>query len=73
MDPGKGPVFPSPLTSPTDMDARLTFAPDVGARLGYMFDAIHRTRREAAAIHAVRRGEGGERGPPRRRFVRKGG
>ena len=53
MDPGKGPVFPSPLLSPADMDTRLVFKPDVGARLRYMFDAITLTRRKAAEIHAV--------------------
>lgn len=53
MDPGKGPSFPAPLTSPEDMERRLCFAPDVGARLRYLMDAITLTRRSAPAVHAV--------------------
>lgn len=53
MDPGRGPVFPAPLTSPEDMLARLCFEPDVRGKLQYLLDAITLTRRESAGIHAV--------------------
>lgn len=44
MVKGKGPHFPRPLDTPDDL-ARLQ-APDVPAALGYVFEAITRTRRQ---------------------------
>ncbi|KAK4303913.1 hypothetical protein Pmani_024119 [Petrolisthes manimaculis] len=43
MKPGEGPVFPSPLSGPEDLD-RLCNPKDVCAKLQYVFDAITLTR-----------------------------
>lgn len=43
MHPGKGPVFPSPLLSPEEIDTRLV-TPNVEKDLKYVFDAITLTR-----------------------------
>nr|QIZ30869.1 uroporphyrinogen decarboxylase-like protein [Halisarca dujardinii] len=43
MIPGKGPSFPSPLSSPDDM-SRLQYPVDVKASLGYVMKAITLTR-----------------------------
>lgn len=45
MVPGKGPVFPSPLKEPSEMD-RLDLEPDVNKELGYVFDALKLTRQK---------------------------
>lgn len=46
MVPGEGPRFPNPLDEPRDLDRLL--APDVSSDLGYVFDAITRTRVDLA-------------------------
>jgi len=43
MVPGRGPVFTSPISKPSDM-AALNLKPDVHAELGYVFDALNLTR-----------------------------
>lgn len=43
MVKGKGPVFPSPIRNPSDMDS-LVLAPDVDKQLGYVYDAINLVR-----------------------------
>lgn len=47
MVPGKGPVFPKPLVTPSDLDS-LNMKPDIEATLGYLFDAINLTRQRVA-------------------------
>lgn len=46
MEPGEGPVFPSPLLDPKDMKARLKTPVDVNKELGYVFKAITLTRQQ---------------------------
>lgn len=46
MVPGKGPHFPNPLQGPADLE-RLE-VPNVDQQLGYVFDALTRTRQELA-------------------------
>lgn len=43
MVPGKGPVFPEPLKSPSELE-RLNVKPDVKKELGYVYDALTLTR-----------------------------
>ena len=43
MEPLKGPVLPEPLTTPSDLD-RLSNNVDVQRSLGYVFEAITKTR-----------------------------
>ncbi|PRP82362.1 uroporphyrinogen decarboxylase [Planoprotostelium fungivorum] len=43
MVPGKGPVFPSPLLTPEEIDTRLV-KPDVKKELSYVFQALTLTR-----------------------------
>jgi uroporphyrinogen decarboxylase len=45
MLPGKGPHFPSPLETPSDIDSKLNKKVDVYKELGYVFDAITMTRK----------------------------
>lgn len=45
MVPGKGPVFPEPLTQPQDLH-RLNWTPDIERTLGYVLDAINLARYE---------------------------
>ncbi|NBC85669.1 MAG: uroporphyrinogen decarboxylase [Bacteroidetes bacterium] len=45
MVKGKGPHFPEPLRSPSDM-SRLTEEPDVDEELGHVYDALTLTRHE---------------------------
>ena len=42
MQPGRGPVFPGPLKSSLDLDRLVR--PDVAQELGYVFEAVRRTR-----------------------------
>lgn len=50
MQPSVGPVFPQPLSTPEDVDARLLDPAevDVDAALGYVFKAITLTRHRLA-------------------------
>lgn len=43
MITGRGPVFPQPLSSPSDLD-RLNFSPDVEDTLGYVWDVVNLVR-----------------------------
>ena len=45
MVPTKGPHFPSPLETPSDIDNKLNKKVDVYKELGYVFDAITMTRK----------------------------
>ncbi len=47
MVKGRGPVFPAPLREPSQL-AQLDLTPDVGASLGYVFDAINLVRQRSA-------------------------
>lgn len=47
MEPGRGPVFPTPLAGPEDM-GRLNMKPDVPRVLAHLMDAIALTRTTAA-------------------------
>lgn len=44
MHPGQGPVFPSPLVTPSDIE-KLSKHVDVDKELGYLFEAITMTRK----------------------------
>mmetsp|Transcript_10243 Transcript_10243/g.11807 ORF Transcript_10243/g.11807 Transcript_10243/m.11807 type:complete len:421 (-) Transcript_10243:1628-2890(-) len=47
MVKGKGPVFPEPLRTPSDLE-RLDFSPDMEETLGYVFDSVNLTRQRIA-------------------------
>ena len=47
MVPGVGPVFPSPLKSPADLE-RLVLSPNIEDTLGYVLDAVNLTRVKVA-------------------------
>ena len=46
MRTGVGPVFPSPLVTPDDVDTRLCSPQDAVAKLQYVYDAINLTRHQ---------------------------
>lgn len=50
MRPGVGPVFPSPLVAPEEIDARLTPPEDAVAKLQYVYDALNLTRHQVSSI-----------------------
>ena len=53
MRSGVGPVFPSPLQTPEDVDARLCSAKDAVAQLQYVYDAINLTRHQVRTCEFI--------------------
>ena len=51
MRSGVGPVFPSPLDTPGDVETKLGSASDALAELQYVYDAINLTRHEVSQIN----------------------
>ena len=52
MQSGIGPVFPSPLKAPEEVDTRLSSAESAVAKLQYVYDAINLTRHQVrAGVH----------------------
>ena len=50
MRSGVGPVFPSPLQTPEDIDTRLGSPGDAVAKLQYVYDAINLTRHQVIIV-----------------------
>ena len=53
MRSGVGPVFPSPLQTPEDVDTRLCSPQDAVAKLQYVYDAINLTRHQVRSCDPV--------------------
>ena len=53
MRSGVGPVFPSPLQTPEDVDTRLCPPQDAVAKLQYVYDAINLTRHQVRTCDPV--------------------
>jgi uroporphyrinogen decarboxylase len=47
MTPGRGPVFPHPISKPSDL-SRLNLTPNIEDSLGYVFDVVNLVRQQVA-------------------------